>query len=63
MHAFRKSTLRSIVVSLVVAIALAGTAFSAEKKKTPSKKTAAVSSTPAKCCRKSEWISDHEGGT
>lgn len=47
MQAFRKSTLRSIVISLVVAIALAGTAFSADKKKTPSKKTAAVSSTLA----------------
>ncbi len=47
MHAFRKSTLRSIVVSLVVTIALAGTAFSADKKKTSSKKTAAVASTPA----------------
>jgi peptidyl-prolyl cis-trans isomerase C len=42
MQAFRKSTLRSIVVSLVVAIALAGTAFSAEKKKPSSKKTAVV---------------------
>jgi len=42
MQAFRKSTLRSIVVSLVVAIALAGTAFSAEKKKSSSKKTAVV---------------------
>ena len=43
MQAFRKSTLRSIVVSLVVAIALAGTAFSAEKKKTSLKKTTVVS--------------------
>ncbi|MDD2338017.1 MAG: peptidylprolyl isomerase [Geobacteraceae bacterium] len=43
MQAFRKSTLRSIVVSLVVAIALTGTAFSAEKKKTSSKKTTVVS--------------------
>jgi len=43
MQAFRKSTLRSIVVSLVVAIALAGTAFSAEKKKSSSKKTTVVS--------------------
>lgn len=47
MHIFRKSTLRSIGVSLVVAIALTGTAFSAEKKKTASKKTSAVSSPPA----------------
>ncbi|MHC1697889.1 MAG: peptidylprolyl isomerase [Geobacteraceae bacterium] len=46
MQVFRKSTLRSIVVSLVVAIALTGTAFSAEKKKTTSKKTSAAAATP-----------------
>jgi peptidyl-prolyl cis-trans isomerase C len=47
MQAFRKSTLRSIVVSLIVAIALTGTAFSAQKKKTSAKKTEEVASTPA----------------
>ena len=45
MQAFKKSNLRSIVISLIVAIALAGTAFSAEKKKTCSKKTTAASAT------------------
>jgi peptidyl-prolyl cis-trans isomerase C len=49
MQDFRKSTLRSIIVSLVVAIALTGTAFSAEKKKTSTKKkaTATATATPA----------------
>lgn len=45
MQAFKKSNLRSIVVSLIVAIALTGTAFSAEKKKPVAKKTTAASVT------------------
>jgi len=57
MHIFRKSTLRSIVVSLVVAIALTGTAFSAEKKKTTSKKTSAVPATPANVVAKVNGVS------
>ncbi|MGA7828910.1 MAG: peptidylprolyl isomerase [Geobacteraceae bacterium] len=52
MQVFRKSALRSIVVSLVVAIALTGTAFSAEKKKTSPKKSTAVSSTSTKVVAK-----------
>lgn len=56
MHIFRKSTLRSIVASLVVAIALTGTAFSAEKKKTPSKSTVAVPTTPANVVAKVNGI-------
>jgi peptidyl-prolyl cis-trans isomerase C len=56
MHIFRKSTLRSIVVSLVVAIALTGTAFSAEKKKTTSKKTVAVPATPTNVVAKVNGI-------
>ncbi|MRR55785.1 MAG: peptidylprolyl isomerase [Deltaproteobacteria bacterium] len=47
MHVFRKSTLRSIGVSLVVAIALTGTAIGAEKKKSASKKTVTAAATPA----------------
>jgi len=43
MQAFKKSNLRSIVVSLIVAIALTGTAYSAEKKKSVAKKTTAAS--------------------
>jgi peptidyl-prolyl cis-trans isomerase C len=45
MQAFKKSNLRSIVVSLIVAIALSGTAFSAEKKKSVAKKSTAASAT------------------
>ena len=45
MQAFKKSNLRAIVISLIVAIALSGTAFSAEKKKPVSKKTTAASAT------------------
>lgn len=45
MQAFKKSNLRSMVVSLIVAIALTGTAFSAEKKKPVAKKTTAASAT------------------
>jgi peptidyl-prolyl cis-trans isomerase C len=44
MQTFRKSTLRSIIASLIVAIALTGTAFSAEKKKSTTKKSTAASS-------------------
>jgi peptidyl-prolyl cis-trans isomerase C len=44
MQTLRKSTLRSIIASLIVAIALTGTAFSAEKKKSTTKKSTAASS-------------------
>jgi len=56
MHVFMKSTLRSIVVALVVAIALTGTAFSAEKKKATAKKTEVVSATPANVVAKVNGI-------